>query len=181
MVAIETAGLTKYYGKVRGVENLDLSVEAGEVFGYLDPNGAGKTTTIRMLLGLLSPTSGHATLLGHDVTVSGGTCGHHRAAEGQTSHRVHPGRTRIRRWCHRCSLPRLLGAAEGWPPSGGTRVYAPALAIPFDVRTENFDQNASIPTATSAESVQRISPLRCNPADRGRSGHRLRPEFPGTR
>lgn len=70
MAAITTTELTKYYGKIRGVENLDLSVETGEVFGYLGPNGAGKTTTIRMLLGLLSPTSGHATLLGHDVTDS---------------------------------------------------------------------------------------------------------------
>lgn len=68
MATIETAGLTKYYGGIRGVEDLDLSVEAGEVFGYLGPNGAGKTTTIRTLLGLLSPTSGHANLLGHSVT-----------------------------------------------------------------------------------------------------------------
>lgn len=69
MATIETAGLTKYYGNTRGVESLDLAVEAGEIFGYLGPNGAGKTTTIRMLLGLLSPTSGGATVLGHDVTV----------------------------------------------------------------------------------------------------------------
>ena len=68
MATIETTGLTKYYGGTPGVENLDLSVKAGEVFGYLGPNGAGKTTTIRMLLGLISPTSGRVTLLGHDVT-----------------------------------------------------------------------------------------------------------------
>jgi ABC-2 type transport system ATP-binding protein len=64
---IETEGLTKYYGKVRGVENLDLSVREGEVFGYLGPNGAGKTTTIRLLLDLIRPTSGTARLFGQEV------------------------------------------------------------------------------------------------------------------
>ena len=52
----KTAGLTKFYGATRGIEDLDLHVEEGEVFGYLGPNGAGKTTTIRLLLGLIRPT-----------------------------------------------------------------------------------------------------------------------------
>ena len=65
--AIETHGLTKYYGKSRGVVGLDLEVPQGEVFGFLGPNGAGKTTTIRLLLNLLQPTSGSATVLGMDV------------------------------------------------------------------------------------------------------------------
>ncbi len=64
---IETEGLTKYYGKVRGIENLDLSVRQGEVFGYLGPNGAGKTTTIRLLLDLIRPTRGTARLFGQEV------------------------------------------------------------------------------------------------------------------
>jgi len=64
---IETKGLTKYYGKIRGVENLDLSVREGEVFGYLGPNGAGKTTTIRLLLDLIRPTRGTARLFGQEV------------------------------------------------------------------------------------------------------------------
>ena len=68
MGAIETAGLTKYYGDTRGIEDLSFEVETGEVFGFLGPNGAGKTTTIRTLLGLLSPTGGSATVLGRDVT-----------------------------------------------------------------------------------------------------------------
>ena len=68
MTAIETEGLTKFYGDTRGVEDLSLAVEAGEVFGYLGPNGAGKTTTIRTLLGFLAPTEGRARLLGRDVT-----------------------------------------------------------------------------------------------------------------
>jgi ABC-2 type transport system ATP-binding protein len=61
---IETHALTKRYGRARGIEDLTLTVERGEVFGFLGPNGAGKTTTIRTLLGLLRPTSGHVRLLG---------------------------------------------------------------------------------------------------------------------
>ncbi|GAB6879128.1 ABC transporter ATP-binding protein [Halorubrum gandharaense] len=68
MPAIECTDLTTYYGDVRGIEDVTLSVDDGEVFGFLGPNGAGKTTTIRTLLGFLSPTSGEARLLGHDVT-----------------------------------------------------------------------------------------------------------------
>src|SRR5438094_707022 len=65
--AIETRQLTKYYGKARGIIDLDLRVEAGEVFGFLGPNGAGKTTTIRLLMDLIHPTGGHATIFGKDV------------------------------------------------------------------------------------------------------------------
>ena len=68
MTAIETTGLTKYYGDTRGIDDLSIEVEAGEVFGFLGPNGAGKTTTIRTLLGFVSPTDGSATVLGRDVT-----------------------------------------------------------------------------------------------------------------
>lgn len=68
MAAIETDGLTKHYGEVRANEDLSFAVREGEVFGYLGPNGAGKSTTIRTLMGFQSPTSGSATVLGHDVT-----------------------------------------------------------------------------------------------------------------
>jgi ABC-2 type transport system ATP-binding protein len=64
---IQTSNLTKYYGKNRGIENLNLEVRKGEVFGFLGPNGAGKTTTIRLLLDLIRATSGEATILGHNV------------------------------------------------------------------------------------------------------------------
>jgi hypothetical protein len=64
--AIETAGLTKFYGGTRGIEDLDLRVEHGEIFGYLGPNGAGKTTTIRLLLDLIRPTGGSAAIAGLD-------------------------------------------------------------------------------------------------------------------
>jgi len=67
MKAIQTQGLTKYYGKARGVENLDLTVEQGAFFGFIGPNGAGKSTTIRTLLGLISPSSGSASVLGLDI------------------------------------------------------------------------------------------------------------------
>jgi ABC-2 type transport system ATP-binding protein len=64
---IETVGLTKQYGSVAAVSDLDLRVEPGQVFGFLGPNGAGKSTTIRMLLALQRPTKGRAALLGLDA------------------------------------------------------------------------------------------------------------------
>ncbi len=67
MEAILTKGLTKYYGKSRGIIELDLAVERGEYFGFIGPNGAGKSTTIRTLLGLISPTAGSAQIFGRDV------------------------------------------------------------------------------------------------------------------
>jgi ABC-2 type transport system ATP-binding protein len=64
--AIHTEHLVKRYGNRRGLVGLDLTVDAGEVFGYLGPNGAGKTTTIRLLLDLIRPTGGRIELLGAD-------------------------------------------------------------------------------------------------------------------
>lgn len=70
--AIETVGLSKTYdGKVRALVDLYLRVERGEVFGYLGPNGAGKSTTIRLLMGLIHPTSGRAALFGVDTRTEG--------------------------------------------------------------------------------------------------------------
>jgi ABC-2 type transport system ATP-binding protein len=64
--AIRTEGLTKHYGRTEALQQVDLEVRPGEVFGFLGPNGAGKTTTIRLLLGLLRPTAGTARVLGMD-------------------------------------------------------------------------------------------------------------------
>ena len=64
---IRTQGLTKFYGRVRGIESLDLEVHPGEVFGFIGPNGAGKSTTIRLLLDLIRPDAGRAEVLGMDV------------------------------------------------------------------------------------------------------------------
>jgi len=66
-VVIETAGLTRVFGSVRAVDGLDLSVESGKFYGFLGPNGAGKSTTIKMLTGLLAPTSGRMRILGEDL------------------------------------------------------------------------------------------------------------------
>jgi len=63
-LAIETHGLTRRYGAMVAVDHLDLKVRQGEVYGFLGPNGAGKTTTLRMLLGLIAPSSGTMALLG---------------------------------------------------------------------------------------------------------------------
>ncbi len=63
---IETRGLTVYYGRHRGILDVDLNVEKGEVFGFLGPNGAGKTTTQRVLLDVIRPTSGQARIFGLD-------------------------------------------------------------------------------------------------------------------
>lgn len=66
-LAIETFGLSKQFGARRAVDNISLAIPQGAVFGFLGPNGAGKTTTIRMLLGLIRPTSGGGRILGHDI------------------------------------------------------------------------------------------------------------------
>ena len=71
MNVIETQKLTKYYGRSRGIENLDMTVEEGEIYGFIGPNGAGKSTTIRTLLGLIHPTGGSATVFGKDITAFG--------------------------------------------------------------------------------------------------------------
>ena len=67
-LAIETNGLTRCFGDLRAVDDLDLRVEAGTFYGFLGPNGAGKSTTIKMLTGLLAPTRGAMRILGEDTT-----------------------------------------------------------------------------------------------------------------
>jgi ABC-2 type transport system ATP-binding protein len=68
MNVIETQALTKFYGSARGIVDVSLSVREGDLFGFIGPNGAGKSTLIRTLLGLISPTSGGARVLGKDIT-----------------------------------------------------------------------------------------------------------------
>jgi ABC-2 type transport system ATP-binding protein len=69
MAVIETQQLTKFYGAHRGVVDVDLTVEQGEIYGFLGPNGAGKTTTIRLLLDLIRPTGGRALVFGLDTSI----------------------------------------------------------------------------------------------------------------
>ena len=66
-VALEAIKLSKNFGKVKAVDNLDLTVKKGEIFGFLGPNGAGKTTTIKLMTGLLEPTSGTVRIMGNDI------------------------------------------------------------------------------------------------------------------
>jgi ABC-2 type transport system ATP-binding protein len=68
---VEARGLVKTYGEIKAVDHVDLTVEAGDVYGYLGPNGAGKTTSLRMLLGLIRPTCGQSRLFGRDPMVDG--------------------------------------------------------------------------------------------------------------
>ena len=67
MEAIKTTNLTKCYGKARGITELNLTVAEGEFFGFIGPNGAGKTTTIRLMTGILAPSSGRVLVGGHDM------------------------------------------------------------------------------------------------------------------
>lgn len=66
-VAIETHGLTKFYGRARGCQNISLSVPSGSIFGFLGPNGAGKSTVVKLLTGLLEPTAGSGRIFGHPI------------------------------------------------------------------------------------------------------------------
>ena len=75
MKAIQIEGLQKIYGSVQALNGLNLSVEAGTVFGFLGPNGAGKTTTIRLLTGLARPTAGRAWVAGVEITGNGAATG----------------------------------------------------------------------------------------------------------
>ena len=68
---VEARGLVKRYGEIVAVDHVDLTVNAGDVYGYLGPNGAGKTTSLRMLLGLIRPTSGVVRLFGRDPLIDG--------------------------------------------------------------------------------------------------------------
>src|SRR5437763_5554173 len=74
---VEVRGLSKRYGEIVAVDDVDLTVDPGDVYGFLGPNGAGKTTTLRMLLGLIRPTAGSVQLFGRDPLLEGA-----RALEG---------------------------------------------------------------------------------------------------
>ena len=64
---IKLVNLAKHYDRLAAVDSLNLEIQAGEIFGFLGPNGAGKTTTIRVMMGILKPTSGQVFLGGYDV------------------------------------------------------------------------------------------------------------------
>jgi ABC-2 type transport system ATP-binding protein len=64
---IDITDLTKFYGKARGIEHINLEISEGEIFGFIGPNGAGKSTTIRILMNMIFPTSGSARIMGMDI------------------------------------------------------------------------------------------------------------------
>jgi ABC-2 type transport system ATP-binding protein len=64
---IDITDLTKFYGKARGIEHVNLKIGEGEIFGFIGPNGAGKSTTIRILMNMIFPTSGSAKIMGMDI------------------------------------------------------------------------------------------------------------------
>src|SRR5690606_36904537 len=75
--AIVTEHLTKTYGANRGIRDINLTINQGEIFGFLGPNGAGKSTTMRTLLGFMRPTSGSARIFGHDIVTASVALRHH--------------------------------------------------------------------------------------------------------
>jgi ABC-2 type transport system ATP-binding protein len=112
---IETVALTKRYGRTLAVDNLSLTVRAGEVYGFLGPNGAGKTTTPRMLLGLIRPTSGSLRLFGNAPGAASYLDGVGALIEGPAFYPYLSGRDRSPRhcwtgWpnCRRCCPARTL-------------------------------------------------------------------------
>jgi ABC-2 type transport system ATP-binding protein len=100
------SNLTKQFGTVRAVDNLSFTVEPGTITGFLGPNGAGKTTTLRMLLGLVSPTAGQATIGGQryvDLPDPLGAVG--AALEASSFHKARTGRNHLRILCAAAGLP----------------------------------------------------------------------------
>jgi ABC-2 type transport system ATP-binding protein len=124
MLAIEVRSLTKWYGSIRGIEDVSFAIEAGEVFGYLGPNASGKTTTIRCLMGLLRPSGGEARILGKRVKPG-------RATEHARIGYL-PGEFRIWGWpCARQSLHVL--AALGGRDRAKSRRYELADRLGLDL------------------------------------------------
>lgn len=106
MTQIVVSALTKHYGKVKAVDNLSFTVQPGRVTGFLGPNGAGKTTTLRMILNLVTPTSGSATIGGqrysdhpHPVREVGAIL------EASSAHKGRTGRNHLRVICAAAGLP----------------------------------------------------------------------------
>ncbi len=101
--AVRTTGLTKRYGRIVAVRDLDLEVPTGQVYGFLGPNGAGKTTTLRMLLGLVRPTAGTISILGGPA---GNLSRVGALIEGPAFHPFLSGRDNLRALAVRARVPR---------------------------------------------------------------------------
>ena len=129
---IETQRLRKYYGSRRGLESLNLEVRQGEVYGYLGPNGAGKSTTIRILVDLIRPTSGSASVLGVEPRAGGASLrkrlgylpGDFVVDGGQTAH----------------ELLTHLGYLRGRVPSARITELAERLNLDLDIRIRSLSK-----------------------------------------
>ncbi len=102
---VQTSGLTKRYGGMTAVDDLDLSVERGEVYGFLGPNGAGKTTTLKMLLGLIRPTRGSADVLGRAPGAPEGLAKIGALVESPAFYPYLSGRDNLRVMARLCGVP----------------------------------------------------------------------------
>ncbi|MBV8933301.1 MAG: ATP-binding cassette domain-containing protein, partial [Kutzneria sp.] len=102
---VETKGLTKRYGERVAVEDLALTVRRGEVYGFLGPNGAGKTTTLKILLGLVRPTSGTATVLGAAPGSAKSLAGTGMLVESPAFYPYLSGRDNLRVLAQYCRIP----------------------------------------------------------------------------
>ena len=123
---IRAEGLTKFYGRRRGLDGLDLEVRAGEVYGFLGPNGAGKTTTIRILLDLIRPTAGRVALLGQEPR-SGGPAQRRRVGYLPGDFLVAGGQSARELLTH-------LGSLRGGVPGARITALADRLELDVDAR-----------------------------------------------
>lgn len=187
----ETRGLTKRYGPITAVEDLDLAVRRGEVYGFLGPNGAGKTTTLRMLLGLVRPTSGSASVLGQQPGSPEGLKRVGALVESPAFYPYLSGRDNLRMIARYSGAPRsriaevletveLSGRAKDtrrslavWltaraPSSPASRASSASSASRAAARPPRkpSGSGSSLPHASNAESTKR-------PPKSGRSGHRI--------
>jgi ABC-2 type transport system ATP-binding protein len=121
---LQTNKLTKDYGRFRALDQLDLAIPGGEIFGLLGPNGSGKTTALRLLLGFLRPTSGSAAIAGHDCWKDSVAARRHVA--------YLPGELRLYENMTGRQLVAFLGRLRGQPQSGDVN----ALARRFEIDLE---------------------------------------------
>ncbi|MFN7021045.1 MAG: ABC transporter ATP-binding protein [Phycisphaerales bacterium] len=132
MSAIVTEELTRRYGARRGVEDVNLRVPEGSVFGFLGPNGAGKTTTIRVLLGFLRPSGGRATVLGMDCWKQS------RRVKREVGYV--PGDLRLSAWMDGRSALSLFGAVRGVDLTPGGNRLAELLELDLRVKVRRMSR-----------------------------------------
>jgi len=132
-VVIQTQNLTKYYGKSRGIENLDLEIYQGEIFGLLGPNGAGKTTTVRVLLDLIRKTSGEAQIFDLDI--------HHHSIEIRQRTAYVPGDLGLfQNITARRTLQKLLGLYENHIPIRQIEELAEIFGLELDRKVKELSK-----------------------------------------